>query len=330
VTDIAPQPTTRLEQHVKRRPLRHRLARAGWAYLLLAPATLLVLVFVVYPLLASYPYTLFDWTGIGAPSRFVGVGNFLKVASDPYFWAAFRNTFTYLLMTVPAVLILSLWLAVVLNNPRLRGSALYRAAFFTPAVTSLAVVGIVVGFIYNGSSEPFSAVLRFLGLIGRTESVQILSDPRFAMPAVALVGIWHGIGFNLVYFMAALQAIPKELYEAATLDGAGPAATFWRITIPMLRQPGVVIFFLAFSGALGVFELPLVLGGSGVSGLLAGTEVVSTYIYRNAFGYGSPPNIGFASAAALFMGVITLLISVTQFALFRRLGIRQGGLGGGA
>jgi ABC-type sugar transport system permease subunit len=315
---------TRRRGHGQRpRRFGQRVAAAGGSYLLIAPAVFLVLLFVIYPLLASYPYTLFDWSGIGEPTRFVGFGNFLKVAGDQYFWGAFRNTFFYLILTVPLTLGLALWLAVVFNNPKLRFSSLYKAVFFSPAVTSLAVIGIVISFIYNGASEPFSGVLRSLGLIAPNESVQILSDSRFAMIAVAIVGIWHSIGFNLVYFTAALQSIPKELYEAATLDGAGPSTTFWRITIPMLRQPGLVIFFLAFNGALGVFELPLVLGGSGASGLLAGTEVVSTYIYRNAFGYGSEPNVGFASAAALFMGFIMLMLSLLQFIVFRRQGVRQ-------
>ena len=309
----------------RRAGLGARLMAARWSYLLLAPAVILVLAFVVYPLVASYPYTLYNWNGIGAPSAYVGLENFRRVAQDPFFWAAFRHTFTYVLAVVPLQLLLALLLALVLNNPRLRGRTLYRALFFSPAVTSQLVMGIVIGFIFTGVSEPLSRALQGLGLLQQGEQLNLLADPRTALWTVALVGVWHGIGYNMVYFLAALQGIPQELYEAARIDGASPHQEFWRITLPMLRTPGVVIVFLAVMGALGVFELVVALSGLGATSLLSGTEVVSTYIYRNAFGTQNA-NVGFASAAALFMGLLTIALSVAQLLAYRALGVRRPGL----
>lgn len=310
----------------ERRPgLGSRLVAARWSYLLLAPSVLLVLAFVVYPLIASYPYTLYNWNGVGTPSAYVGLENFRRVAQDSFFWAAFRHTFLYVLAVVPLQLLLSLLLALVLNNPKLRGRNLYRALFFSPAVTSQLVMGIVIGFIFTGISEPLSRGLQSLGLLQRGELLNLLSDPRTALWMIALVGVWHGIGYNMVYFLAALQGIPQELYEAARIDGASPRQEFFRITLPMLRAPGVVIVFLAVMGALGVFELVVALSGLGATSLLSGTEVVSTYIYRNAFGTQSA-NVGFASAAALFMGLLTIVLSIAQLLAYRALGVRRPGL----
>ncbi len=302
-----------------------RLVAARWSYLMLAPPVLLVLAFVVYPLIASYPYTLYNWNGIGAPSAYVGLENFRRVARDSFFWAAFRHTFAYVLAVVPLQLLLSLMLALVLNNPKLRGRNLYRALFFSPAVTSQLVMGIVIGFIFTGLSQPLSDLLQGAGLLWRGELLNLLSDPRTALWMIALVGVWHGIGYNMVYFLAALQGIPQELYEAARMDGATARQEFFRVTLPMLRAPGVVIVFLAVMGALGVFELVVALSGLGATSLLSGTEVVSTYIYRNAFG-SQNANVGFASAAALFMGLLTILLSGAQLLAYRLLGVRRPGL----
>ncbi|WP_045234848.1 carbohydrate ABC transporter permease [Deinococcus pimensis] len=302
-----------------------RVTRAAWSYVLLAPAVALVALFVIYPLIASYPYTLYHWNGVGTPDQYVGLRNFTDVARDPFFWSAFKHTFAYVAMVVPLQLLLSLILALVLNNPALRGRNLYRALYFTPAVTSTLVVGIVLSFIFTSLGQPVSEFLQSVGVLRRGEVINILADPRFALPAIAIVGVWHGMGYNLIYFLAALQSIPKELYEAARIDGATSVQEFWRITIPMLRAPGMIILFLTLTGALGVFELVVALSGVGATGLLAGTEVVSTYIYRNAFS-ATDANVGFASAAALFMGFLTIGISLLQLLVFRRLGIRRPGL----
>jgi len=308
----------------RRGGLRRTLRRYGWCYVLLLPWVVLNLVFVVYPQLASYPYTLYNWDGIGRVSGYVGMENFRAVIADPYFWRAFRNTFVYAAVLVPIQLFLALVLALVLNNPTLRFSNFYRALFFSPAVTSAAVVGIVIAFLFNQMGPQFSALLGALGLVRPGEQVNILADPRFTLYAIIAVGIWKTLGLNLVNFLAALQSIPRELYEAAKIDGASPAQEFWRITVPMLRTPGLIIVFLAFVGSLNVFELALVMAGTGPSALLADAEVVGTYIFRNAFGASS--NVGFATAAALFMGVLTIGLSLGQGLVLKALGAQRRGV----
>ena len=281
----------------------------------------LVLLFVVYPLIASINITLYDWNGIGVPTRFVGLQNFIKVAQDQWFWNAFRNTFVYTFVLVPIQLALALMLALVLNNPRLKGSTVYRAVYFSPVVTSAALVGVVMSLLLSSMGSEISAPLMRGGLI--SAPVDVLGSPAFALPAVIAVGIWHTLGYNLVYFLAALQSIPKEMYEAAMVDGANAWHRFLEITIPMLREVGAVILFLAVLGSLQIFDLVLVMTGGGP---YYASEVVSTYIYRFAFtpaSVAAESNVGYASAAAFFMGVLVMTLTLGQLLAVRYLQQRK-------
>ncbi|MHB1161001.1 MAG: carbohydrate ABC transporter permease [Chloroflexota bacterium] len=281
-----------------------------WSYLFLLPLLTLVGLFVVYPMVASIHITLYDWNGIGNPTRFVGLRHFLTVAQDPLFWNAFKNTFTYAAVLVPIQLTLALILALVLNNPRLKGSTIYRAVYFSPVVTSAAMIGVVLSMLLGGAGDSLNGLLIDAGII--KAPVDWLGSPAMALPVVIGVGIWHTLGYNLVYFLAALQSIPKEMYEAAKVDGANAFHQFRHITVPMLRDVGVVILFLAILGSLQVFDLVLVMTGGGP---YFASEVVSTYIYHYAFTPASiqaEANVGYASAAALFMGLMVMGITVMQ------------------
>ena len=295
---------------------RWRLAgKHVWSYLFLLPMLSLVLLFVVYPLAASINITLYDWNGIGQPTRFVGLQHFSAVARDPWFWNAFRNTFVYTFVLVPIQLALALMLAMILNNPRLKGSTVYRAIYFSPVVTSAAMVGVVVSLLLSSVGGDISGSLMRAGLT--SAPIDWLGSPTLALPVIIAVGIWHTLGYNLVYFLAALQSIPKEMYEAAMVDGANAWHRFLEITIPMLREVGTVILFLAILGSLQIFDLVLVMTGGGP---YYASEVVSTYIYRFAFTPASvqaEANVGYASAAAFFMGVLVMGLTVMQLLAVR-------------
>lgn len=297
----------------------------GWSYLFLFPMLALVVPFVVYPLVASIGITLYNWDGIGQPTEYVGLANFARVAGDPLFWNAFKHTFEYALILVPIQLTLALILALILNNPRLRGATIYRAIYFSPVVTSAALVGIVVSMLLTSLSSPLNQALIQLGLIN--QPIDWLGSPTFALPTIIVVGIWHTLGYNLVYFLAGLQSIPKELYEAAAVDGAGSWHRFWDITVPMLREVGAVILFLAILGSLQVFDLVLVMTGGGP---YYASEVVSTYIYHFAFtpaAVQAQANVGYASAAAFFMGVLVMGLTIAQLGAVTLLRRRRAELG---
>lgn len=303
-------------QRAPKRSLWREIRTNVWSYIYVTPMLVLLLVFVVYPTFASLGYTLYQWNGIGDPSNYVGLDNFVRVMHDPFFWSAFQHTFIYTLVLVPIQLLLALALALVLNNPKLRFASFYRSVYFIPAVTSPAVIGVVIQLILSNFGDNLNQLLLNMHLIH--EHIDWLGDPRFALGIIIVVGIWNTLGYNMVYFLAGLQTIPAELYEAASIDGANSFARFFRITIPLLRAVGLVIVILAILGSLQVFDLVLVLTDGGP---YSATEVVNTYIYHQAFGgsarAGVQPNVGFASAASFFYGLILLGLSVAQLLIFR-------------
>lgn len=300
------------EEHLWRQIYKNRVC-----YLFIAPMAILFFTFTIYPFFASLGYTLYQWNGIGDPSAFVGLDNFVQVIHDPLFWNAFAHTFIYMGVLVPVQLTLALTLALVLNNPKLRFSTFYRSVYFLPVVTSPAVVGIVIQLLLSNFGSDLNKLLINLHLTN--SYISWLGDPRTAMAVIIIVGIWNTLGYNLVYFLAGLQTIPRELYEASRLDGANNISQFFSVTIPMLRGTGLVILILAILGSLQVFDLIKVLTDGGP---FFATDVVNTYIYRQAFGdfsvAATQPNVGFASAASFFYGLLILAIALIQIPVFRR------------
>jgi len=303
-----------------------RISANRWSYVYVAPFTLLVATFTIYPIVASLGYTLYQWNGIGNPTRYVGLQNFTRVVHDTIFWESFGHTFLYTAVLVPIQLLVALVLALVLNSRRLRFSTFYRAVYFIPAVISAAIIGVVFQLMLSNFGDSMSSAMIGLHLIQRP--IDWLGDPHAVLWIVIVIGIWNTLGYNLVYFLAGLQTIPAELYEAARIDGARAAAQFWHVTVPGLREIGMIILFLAVLYSLQVFDLVQVLTGGGP---YYASEVVNTYIYHQAFGGGSfsgggggtlvQPNVGFASAASFFYGMLLLVITGLQALALRR--IRQ-------
>jgi ABC-type sugar transport system permease subunit len=295
-----------------------RFRRYLWSYVYLVPMLVLLLAFVVYPIVASLGYSFYQWSGIGDPSNFVGLGNFRRIIHDSIFWQSVEHTFIYTAVVVPVQLVLALALALALNSRRLRFASFYRTLFFLPVVTSAAVIGVIIQLIVSNFGDSLNKIL--LSLHITHQHIDWLGDPHFALGIIIAVGIWHTFGYNLVYFLAGLQTIPEDLYEAARLDGAGRLATFRFITVPMLRAVGVVIVVLAVIGSFQVFDLVQVITGGGP---YFATEVVNTYIYQLAFGgFGSTavqPDVGLASAGSFFYGLLLILFSVIQVVVLRSL-----------
>ncbi|GCF08527.1 carbohydrate ABC transporter permease [Dictyobacter arantiisoli] len=308
------------EKHVTMTPHKKSLWQdiysRRWSYLYLAPMIILLLAFVVYPIFASLGYTLYQWNGIGDPTAYVGLDNFQKVTTDPIFWESFAHTFIFTAVVVPVQLTLALILALVLNSTKLRFSTFYRSVYFLPVVMSPAVIGVIMNLMISNFGDNFNAIFLKLHIIH--QHIDWLADPRFVLWIIIAIQIWNTLGINMVYFLAGLQTIPAELYEAAHIDGAGWAAQLFSITIPMLRGVGMIILFLAILGNLNVFDLVQVLTGGGP---YFASNVVSTYIYQQAFGGISvggsgagviQPNVGFASAASFFFGLILIALTSIQ------------------
>jgi multiple sugar transport system permease protein len=269
--------------------------------------------FTIWPTVASWYYAFFDWRGLGSPTEFVGLANFIEVATNPYFWNAFLRTFQFMLGLVLLNLPLTLLMAIVLNNRRLGGASVYRVVYFLPVVTTTAIVGIIMTYIFSPFNGVFNIALIKLGILDKP--VHWLGQVSTAMLTIVVVAVWKGFGTNMLYWLAGLQAIPMELYEAGKVDGATNAQAFFYITLPLLRPVALVILLFTAVGALRVFDLIKVMTDGGP---FFATETVSLFIYRYAFGGAS--RIGYASAAGIFFGVTTMALSLLQVWLVRRVG----------
>ncbi len=288
------------------RPLAGRLWDDRWIYLFLLPTAILYTLYTLWPIAASYWYSLLDWNGFSRDRAFVGLANYRAALDDPLFWQAFRQTFLFMVVTVPIRVALALAAAVALNNPRLPFATLFRTALFLPVVTTTAIVGVVMGFIFDPVGGPVNLLLLRAGLVER--AVNFLGDSDSALWTVMGVHVWKWLGVTLVYWLAALQTVSEDVYEAARVDGANGWRVFRDITLPLLKPFTVIIVLLTAVDTLQVFDLVLTMTNGGP---FFSTEVVETYIYRQAFA-ATIPRLGYASALAVIFGLATLLLALGQ------------------
>ncbi|MFD3584580.1 carbohydrate ABC transporter permease [Streptomyces sp. NPDC058683] len=283
-----------------------------WVAAFLVPFILLYAGFTLWPLIATVYYSFFDWSGTGPLDQFVGGDNYRRLLSDPLFWQAVVNTLLFAVGTTLIKLPLSLLAALVLTRKWLRGKKVLRTVFFAPLIIPVAMAGLVFTYLLNPSNGALNSALHGLGLTDGTTDV--FADRWTAMLALILISVWQVFGQYMIYWMAALQNVPDELYEAAALDGAGEWQKLTRITLPMIRPVAVVIVMLALVNAMHVFGLVVTLTGGGPG---TSTYVVSYFIYRQAFG-SLPFAYGYASAAALLFSVMAFLLVTGQGLFVRR------------
>jgi ABC-type sugar transport system permease subunit len=291
-----------------------------WCYLFLLPQAVLYVSFTLYPMVMSYVYAFYEWSGIGPMDEFVGMDNFKETLVDPLFWNAFKNSFIYMLSLVLIQVPLALLLALLLSASWLKGAAAYRTLFFLPVVTTTAIVGLVMKFIFGAYKGLFNEVLMKIGVLDKP--VDWLGNADTALLIVVAVGIWKYFGIKVIYWLSGISTLPKDLYEAARVDGATPLQSFRFITLPLLIPVGSVIVLLSAVNALHVFDLVQSMTGGGPS---FSTDMVDVYIYRYAFGGGGESRIGFASAAGVIYGFAILFVSLAFGLLARLAGGKKSG-----
>jgi multiple sugar transport system permease protein len=277
-------------------------------YLFLAPDLVGTLVFAVGPVCAALALGLFAWD-ILTPPRFVGLDNYRALLlDDPVFRQVLFNTSTYVLGTVPVRTALALLLAIALNQ-QLRGLSVFRAAYFLPTITSAVAAATVWRWIYEPN---FGLLNSLLYAIGVQHPPTWLSSPAWAMPALIVLGVWQGLGFQMVIFLAGLQGIPTHLYEAAAIDGADWWARFRHITLPLISPTTFFVLIISVIGSYQVFDSAFVLteGGPGYA-----TTTLVYYIYEYAFQFFK---MGYAAAMAWILFAIVFVLTVLQFRLQAR------------
>lgn len=285
-------------------PPRNGWKKTTWIWVFLLPTVVLYGVYTIYPIIASYWYSLVEWNGFDAGQKFVGLSNYREVFADPLFWNSFKITLLFMVLVVPARVLLTLLVAMVLNNPKLPLIGVLRSAFFIPVVTTTAIIGVVMRFILDPGTGPINSMLTKLGGGG----VDFLGDQHLALPTAAVLYIWKFFGVTMIYWLAALQTIPYELYEAAKIDGAGAWQLFRYITLPMLKPFLIIITVLTIEETFHNFDLMYTLTAGGP---YFHTEIIEIYIYRWAFG-ASIPQLGHASAAAVIFGLMVAIVGAVQ------------------
>lgn len=291
-----------------------RLWAARTEYLFMLPGLVIFALLIGYPMIASQWFSLLDWSGFDAGAVFIGLGNYRELWADPYFWGAFRRSFLFMLGTVPLQMSLSLILAIVLNNRLMKWAPVFRTAIFLPVVAPVAVTGIVLTLMLSPFNGPFNGILLKFGLIDRP--LDFLGSPQLAMPTLVVVYVWKWIGTTMVYWLAALQTVPDELYEAARLDGVkGWQMTFF-VILPIILPFAIVIALISAISALNVFPLIQAMTGGGP---FYASEVMEVYIFRNAFAAtaGTLPRLGYASAAGVFFGLAIMVLTILQIVSVR-------------
>jgi len=277
--------------------------------LFISPWILGFLAFNLYPLIASIWFSLCDYSVLSEPV-FLGAQNYVDLWNDPVFWKALRNTVIFAAVAIPLSTFLSIGLAVLLNQP-IAGQGIYRTIFFLPCLVPAISLAILWQWMLNGPMGLVNNLIRpFLNIINAVVGSHLqapdwLNDPNFALGGLILTGLW-GTGQAVVIYLAGLQEVPAELYEAAELDGTNAWQRFLHITLPMLSP---VIFFnvlMSIIGALQTFAVPYILTGGG-DGPGRSLLFLATYIYQNAFDYW---NMGYASALALCLFVLIIGLSL--------------------
>lgn len=277
-----------------------------WALAFVAAPVIGYLMFTLYPVGFAVYASLTNWNGLGV-MRFVGLDNYVRLFSDANFLESLYNTFFYML-GIPIGLALSLALAVAMNR-KIVGLTAFRTIYYVPVISSLAAIAILWQWAYNGD---FGLVNQALALVG-IDGPNWLASTFWAKPAIILMAIWKGLGFSMILYLAAIQSVPRSLYEAAQLDGADGWQRFRSITLPMVRP---VTFFLVvtnvIAGAQLFTEINIMTPSGGPE---YSTASAVWHIWRQAFRY---QQMGYATAMAIVLGLLILVITLIQFRLNRR------------
>ena len=291
-----------------RRP--RQLGRIATPYALILPAAVLYALFTVYPIFRQFDISFFNWHIFpGAVNPSVGFANFTQAFKDPLVRTATLNTVLYVVITVPVQMALGLFAAAILSD-RLPAAGLWRALIFIPVVTSWVIVSYVFAYIFNDQGGVANAALSLFA--GHQVSIDWLAQTWTANAVIWIVGIWKGVGWSFVMFLAGLDGVPREIVEAGRVDGATEPRLWRRIVIPAIRPTTVFVFVLLVIGGTQVFtQVYLMTAG----GPYNSTQVLFTYAYQQAF---TNFEFGYAAAIASMMAIIVFGLSVTEIQLLRR------------
>ena len=279
-----------------------------WGYTMIAPVTIGLGIFYFYPFFKVF-FDSFHEVGAFNKTKWVGFANYQKMLTDTVMWQSLGNTVRYVLVIVPATLILSLLIAVLLNA-RIKGRSVFRVIYFIPAITMGAAVAMIWKWIFNGDYGILNYILGIFGI----SPVQWLSNPSLTWLAISIVAIWMNVGYNMIILLAGIQGISKSYYESASLDGANGIQQFFNITLPLVTP---TMFFVLITTLISTFQtfdvIYMMISSKSLSNEAAQSIVV--YFYRNAFEFSKK---GYASAIAILLFIIIMLVTLFQMKMQKK------------
>jgi multiple sugar transport system permease protein/sn-glycerol 3-phosphate transport system permease protein len=281
-----------------------RRGRDWHAYLFIGPSLLGVLAFLLLPMVIVFVLSFFHWELLSPPA-FAGLDNYRRLAGDGDSWHSLGITVVYVLLCIPLQTVLALVLALLLNQ-RIKGVKVFRLLFVVPWMATPIVMGLVWNWIFDPRDGAINSALAVIGVTGP----DWLSDAAWALPAVALVNVWQYTGYNMLFFLAGLQGIPQELYDAAATDGATPRQRFWRVTLPLLNPTMFFVMVTNLIGAFQVFDTVFVMTDGGPS---QSTEVINFKIFGTAF---REFDFGYASTLSMLLFAVILAVTLVQVRFF--------------
>jgi ABC-type sugar transport system permease subunit len=280
----------------------------GWSFIL--PNFLGFAIITLVPVVQLFYISLTDQNIFGK-GDFIGFENFQKLVGDPLFQRSLVNTFYYAILHVPLTIVVSLGLALLLNT-KLRGVAFFRTAAFFPYITSIVAIALVWNLLFSPDYGPINQLLRFLGV---ADPPGWLLSQDWAMPAIVVISTWRDMGYYMILFLAGLQTVSRELYEAARMDGANVFQRFWNVTLPGIRPTMFLVTVLLTIASFKIFDLIIVLSPGGVTAPNMATVVISQFIYQKGF---IEAKFGYASAAAVVLFALCIVATVIQFVINKR------------
>lgn len=274
-------------------------------FLLIAPACLHISIFVIIPIFFAFILSFQDWNMLSPEKTFVGFENYRQMVTDSVFYLSLKNTFWYTVGSVPVCLVCSLLLAVAMKKKSAVNGFL-RTCFFLPVIVSLVVTSVVFMWMFDPMIGLVNYYLSKLGI----GSLVWLSDPELALPTLMIVSVWKSLGYNMVIFLAGIQAIPDVYYEASRIDGASGVQQFFKITIPLLKPTTLFVLIMSVISSFQVFDQVYLMTSGGP---VNSTKVIVFYIYETAFYYF---DMGYASALSFVLFILILLLTLIQFKVF--------------
>ncbi len=283
------------------RSLRTKNTTIGWSFITIAAA--MICLFYFYPMVQAFILSL--QSGAGTNLTFVGFDNYIRLFKDPTFLTTVKNTVIYLIIQVPVMILLALFISVLLNDKTLKLKGVFRTAIFLPCVTSLVAYSVIFKYLF-GNDGIINLFLLKISII--SEPIQWLTDPFWAKIAIIAAITWRWTGYNMIFYLSALQNVDQSIYEAAKMDGASSIQTFFKITVPMLKP---IILFTSITSTIGTLQLfdevmNITQGGPGNA-----TMTISQYIYNLSFKY--TPDFGYAATVSYAIVIMIVIFSIIQF-----------------